>query len=44
MAQEWLHGFLVDSTTKALIVTTSTSGATVQAGFLRDSSGRLVVR
>jgi hypothetical protein len=45
MAQEWLNGFLVDSTTKKLIVTTVTTGAVIWGdGFLRDTTGRLVIR
>jgi hypothetical protein len=36
-------GFVRNATTGALILTTSTVGATFRGGFLRDADGRLVV-
>lgn len=41
--EEWRQGFLVSTTTGALIVTTTLAGAQFQDGFLRDLAGRLVV-
>lgn len=44
--EAWHGGFVVNtSTTPAkVVVTTSTTGATWQSGFLRDPDGRLVVK
>lgn len=36
-------GFVRDTTTSALIVTTDTTNAVISGGFLRDPDGRLVV-
>lgn len=37
------NGFVKDSVTYALSLTTTTAGATVRNGFLRDADGRIVV-
>jgi hypothetical protein len=41
--EEWRSGFVVDKTTKAWVTTSSTVGATVRNGFLRDPDGRIVI-
>jgi hypothetical protein len=42
-SEAWVGGFVVDTTTGLIATTTSKTGATWQAGFLRDPDGRLVV-
>jgi hypothetical protein len=39
----WRGGFVVNATTGAWVVTTSTAGAQWWSGFVRDPDGRLVV-
>jgi hypothetical protein len=39
----WKGGFVVDSTSGALVVTTNATGAVWRGGYLRDPDGRLVV-
>jgi hypothetical protein len=41
--EQWKGGFVVDTATGYLIVTSSQSGAAMSGGYLRDPDGRLVV-
>jgi hypothetical protein len=41
--EQWVGGFVVDTTTGEPVLTTVQTGAQMWSGFLRDPDGRLVV-
>lgn len=41
--ERWVEGFVVNTTTGALVTTSSLAGAAWWGGFLRDPDGRLVI-